>query len=136
MVLQSLSILLHSIASAGGLAPLGKLNNLVAYDTTEGTLQARKHGETHRRQALRKIAALKQLDASQLPLVATDRSAFERALLEAGSITNQSKSPSRNNARNNGSSSKQKIHTATEMRLEPWIHKAFASEFRFNKETI
>jgi hypothetical protein len=85
---------------------------------------------------LRKIAALKQLDVNQLPLVATDRSAFERALLEmgnAGSIANQSKSPERTN---NGSGSKQRIHTAAEIRFEPWNDNAFAAAFRFNKETI
>jgi len=133
MVLQkSLSILLHSIASVGVLAPLGKIDNLMVYDNTEEALHARKHRETQRRQALRKIATLKQVDASQLPLVATDRSAFERALLEAGSTASQSKT----NTRINGSSSKQKIHTATEMCFEPWNYKAFAAEFRFNKEII
>jgi hypothetical protein len=119
MVLQKVSILLHTIAPASVLAPLSELKDLVTLDNTDEALKVQSLREAQKRQAQERITSLKELDASQLPLVASDRSGFERALLEVGSTT-----PSKSQARTNGSSRKKGKATETVIRVDPWIYKA------------
>jgi len=134
---KGLSGLLHTIASASVHTLLAKRYHLLPYDNSEETRKVKEYRDARLRQERRKIASFKQLDTSQLPLVINDRSVLEQAILEAGSQANLLKFPARNTpARNNGSRSKQKIDTAIEIRLEPWIYKAYAAEFQVNKETI
>jgi hypothetical protein len=130
MVLQKVSILLHTIASASFPAPLSEVKELITLDNTDEALKVQRLREAQKRQAQEQIASLKQLDASQLPLVATDRSGFERALLEVGSTT-----PTKSQGRTNGSTRKKENATTTVIRIDPWIYKA--AEVRFiHKEAI
>ncbi len=129
---KGISILIQTIASASVLMSLVKNNNPATLDNTLETRQLRNRRETRLRQARNRMALLKQIDANKLPLVATDRSAIEHALLGSGAAVDQSMS----DLNTNESSSKKKIGRAKEIRIEPWALQTFAAEIPLRKETI
>ncbi len=129
---RGVSIIIQTVASAGALMPFAKLSDIVTFDNTEALLQTERRRDARRDQARKRAASLKQIDANQLPLVATDRSVIERALHEAEPIAIQSESP----ARSHGYSSEHKFSPTAAVSNEPRRHKKLAAEFQFNMEIM
>jgi hypothetical protein len=129
---KGISILIQTTAPASTLVPPVKNNDLATFDNTPETRQLRSRREARLRQTRQRMASLKQIDANQLPLVATDRSAIEQALLGSGSIENKSIS----HVNTNESSHKKNTGRASEGRIQPWAFQPFAVEIPFKKETI
>jgi hypothetical protein len=130
---RGVSIIFQTAASAGALLPFARSNDIVTLDNTEATMQIKRRRDDQRDQVRKRAASLKQIDIKQLPLVATDRSAFERALHKAEATTIHSETPVRINARR----SEHKFD-ATAAVFEPRQPNKFAAEFElnFNMESI
>jgi hypothetical protein len=128
---RGVSIIFQTVASADALLPFARSIDIVTLDNTEATLQIKRRRDDQRYQARKRAASLDQIDVNQLPLVATDRSAFERALHKAEATTIHSETPVRINARRS-----EHEFDATAAVFEPRQPNKYTAEFQFNMESI